>query len=148
MGSEMCIRDSSYTFDYLSGYLRHRADLDLLLVVLGDHQPPASVSGERTRWDVPVHIIASRREALAPLLDAGFVLGLEPHSEAIGPMHELTTLLLRAVSGSDQAAREGEGASWDQPRRASPTASLSPWGTDRARAPGRALDNDKSNAAR
>lgn len=138
----------AYTFDYLSGYLRHRPDLDLLLVLLGDHQPPASVSGEQTRWDVPVHVIASRQEALAPLLDAGFVVGLEPQSEAIGPMHELTTLLLRAVSGSERSARAGEGGGRAQPRRASPTASLSSWGTDRARAPGRALESDKSNAAR
>jgi len=90
----------AYTFDYLSGYLGQRPDLDLLLVLLGDHQPPASVSGAQTRWDVPVHVIANRQEALDILLGAGFVDGLEPEREAIGPMHELTTLLLRAASGS------------------------------------------------
>lgn len=92
----------AYTFDYLSGYLGQRPDLDLLLVLLGDHQPPASVSGAQTRWDVPVHVIANRQEALDVLLGAGFVDGLEPESEAIGPMHELTALLLRAASGSGQ----------------------------------------------
>ena len=86
----------AYAFDYLSGYLRQRDDLDLVLVLLGDHQPPASVSGQEARWDVPVHVIASREEILKPLLDAGFVPGLTPEYESIGPMHQLTSLLFGA----------------------------------------------------
>ena len=88
----------AYSLKYLGGYLRHRPELDLVLVLLGDHQPPASVSGAETRWDVPVHVIASRGEVLDTLLAAGFVAGLRPRDEAIGPMHALTTLLLRASS--------------------------------------------------
>ncbi len=86
----------AYTFNYLSGYLRDRADLDLVLVVLGDHQPPSSVSGEGVRWDVPVHVIATRQDLLDSLASAGFVAGVEPAPVAIGPMHELTSLLLGA----------------------------------------------------
>ncbi len=104
----------AYTFDYLSGYLRRRSDLNLLLVLLGDHQPPASVSGAQTRWDVPVHVIASRQEALDTLLAAGFVVGVEP-GEAIGPMHELTSLLLRASSGSAQPSPSEEWSHANQP---------------------------------
>lgn len=104
----------AYTFDYLSGYLRQRADPDLLLVLLGDHQPPASVSGAQTRWDVPVHVIANRQEALDVLLAAGFVDGLEPEREAIGPMHELTTLLLRAASGSGRLSPGNDLSDADQ----------------------------------
>ena len=92
----------AYAFEYLGGYLRNRTDLDLVLVLLGDHQPPASVSGQQTRWDVPVHVITGRQEILRPLLDAGFVPGLTPQYEAIGPMHQLTSLLFGATAAPAQ----------------------------------------------
>jgi hypothetical protein len=91
-----------YAFEYLSGYLRERSDLELVLVLLGDHQPPASVSGAETRWDVPVHVITSRRNVLDTLLAAGFVAGLTPESKAIGPLHGLAHLLFRAPASSTQ----------------------------------------------
>ena len=34
------------------------------MILLGDHEPAAAVSGEKAPWDVPVHIVASRREIL------------------------------------------------------------------------------------
>ncbi len=86
----------AYTFDYLGGYLKERAESDLLLVVIGDHQPPASVSGENARWDVPVHVISNRDTILDALLAAGFSEGLIPDTDPIGPMHELTATLLRS----------------------------------------------------
>jgi hypothetical protein len=73
--------------------LRERAPADLLLVLLGDHQPPASVAGEGVRWDVPVHVIANRPDLLARLVDAGFEPGLEPAGEPIGDMYTLTPLI-------------------------------------------------------
>jgi hypothetical protein len=83
----------AYTFDYLSGYLREQPELDLVLVLLGDHQPPASVAGEGARWDVPVHVIASRPALLEPLIAAGFSPGIRPATTPVGPMHELGELL-------------------------------------------------------
>src|SRR5205085_1916588 len=50
----------TYDFACLAGYLRQKRDHDLVLIVLGDHQPAAVVSGEGAPWDVPVHVIASR----------------------------------------------------------------------------------------
>jgi hypothetical protein len=91
-----------YAFEYLGGYLRERSDLDLVLVLLGDHQPPASVSGAETRWDVPVHVITSRRNVIDTLLAAGFVAGLTPEGKAIGPLHGLAHLLFRAPASSTQ----------------------------------------------
>jgi hypothetical protein len=105
----------AYTFEYLSGYLRERDDLDLLLVLLGDHQPPASVSGAEARWDVPVHVISNRQEALDTLLAAGFVVGLEPDRKSIGSMHELTPLLLRASSGSGRPSSNEDSSEVNQP---------------------------------
>ena len=91
----------AYTFTYLAGFLRERADTAALLVVIGDHQPAASVTGPGARWDVPVHVVTRRLDIAAALLDAGFIdgvgLGARP---AIGTMKDLTALLLRAFDSS------------------------------------------------
>ncbi|HUK33732.1 MAG TPA: sulfatase-like hydrolase/transferase, partial [Vicinamibacterales bacterium] len=70
----------AYTYATLSGYLRRNADRDVVLILLGDHQPPALVSGEGAPWDVPVHVIASRarRDVLDQLVAKGFRRGLTP----------------------------------------------------------------------
>jgi hypothetical protein len=85
-----------YALTTLAGYLRERPREDLVLIVLGDHQPPAGVAGERPGWEVPVHVIASRRAVVDALLAGGFVPGLEPRRPALGRTHELTPVLLRA----------------------------------------------------
>ena len=51
----------AYTYQTLGGYLRLRADRDFVMILIGDHQPPAVVSGEGASWEVPVHVITSRR---------------------------------------------------------------------------------------
>jgi sulfatase-like protein len=85
-----------YEYATIGGYLRARTDRDLVLVVLGDHQPPAAVSGEGAPWDVPVHVIASRPPVLDRLRARGFRAGLTPARPAIGRMHELVPVLLDA----------------------------------------------------
>jgi phosphoglycerol transferase MdoB-like AlkP superfamily enzyme len=92
-----------YSLAWLSGYLVERANDDMVLVVLGDHQPPAGVAGEKPSWDVPVHVIASRPEVLASLAASGFEPGLAPHAPAVSPMHQLTATLLRAFAQPAQA---------------------------------------------
>jgi hypothetical protein len=86
----------STTYVSLAGYLRLRADRDFVMILLGDHQPPAAVSGERARWDVPVHVIASRAGVLESLLGHGFRRGLTPTGPAIARMHQLLPILLGA----------------------------------------------------
>ena len=103
-----------YTLQYLAGYLRARPEADFVLVLLGDHQPAASVTGVDARWDVPVHVITTRSAVTRALRDAGFVAGLDltPTSQSIGGMADLTTILLRAfdshgaeATGDDSQAR-------------------------------------------
>ena len=89
-----------YDFDVLARYLRARADESFVLIVIGDHQPAANVSGEGAPWDVPVHIVSKRPDLLASLRMRGFVPGVEPADEAIGPMHQLGPMLLH-VFGSE-----------------------------------------------
>jgi hypothetical protein len=103
----------AYTFTWLAGYLRHRPGLDLVLVVLGDHQPPARVAGRDITWDVPVHVISSRAGILDALTAEGFRRGLTPTRPSLGNMAELTALLLRAFDGGPHAPAPGA-----TPRRA------------------------------
>jgi hypothetical protein len=85
-----------YTYSLLGGYLRMRADRDFVMIVLGDHQPPAAVSGPGAPWDVPVHVIASRGELLDRLRGHGFRDGLAPPRTSLGRMHTLLPVLLDA----------------------------------------------------
>jgi hypothetical protein len=86
----------SYDLASIGGYLRKHADRDLVMVVLGDHQPPAAVSGEGAPWDVPVHVIASRTAVLDRFRAEGFRTGVTPARPAIGRMHTLAPKLLHA----------------------------------------------------
>jgi hypothetical protein len=98
----------SYAYSSIGGYLRRHADRDLVMVMLGDHQPAAAVSGENASWDVPVHVIASRPELLERLRAHGFHDGMTPPRRAIGPMHALLPTLLDAFGNRSQN-RNGDG---------------------------------------
>jgi hypothetical protein len=90
-----------YFFDVLASYLRQRANEDLVLIVLGDHQPAANVSGEGAPWDVPVHIISKRADIVEALQRRGFRSGLAPTRPAVGQMNELAPWLLDAFGRAD-----------------------------------------------
>ena len=90
------VKAVDYALRTVAGYLRVRADRDLVLILIGDHQPAAAVAGERAPWDVPVHIVASRPALLASLRGSGFADGLTPKRPILGKMHELLPVLLRA----------------------------------------------------
>ena len=93
----------AYDYATLAGYLRRHADRDYVMVVLGDHEPAAAVSGVKAPWDVPVHVITSRPEILDRLRGHGFRAGLTPARPSLGKMHTLLPVLLDAFSGSSAA---------------------------------------------
>ncbi len=95
-----------YALATIAGFLEWRADDDLVLVLVGDHQPAASITGPRARWDVPVHVVGPPA-LLEPLVGSGFVPGVVPSAGAIAEMHELGPLLLRAFDSTAGTAREG-----------------------------------------
>lgn len=86
----------AYSYATVAGYLRAHPERDLVVVLLGDHQPPALVSGAGAPWDVPVHVIASRPALLERLRLDGFVPGLIPSRPHLGRMHALLPMLLAA----------------------------------------------------
>jgi hypothetical protein len=85
-----------YAHASLGGYLRLRSDRDLVMILVGDHQPPALVTGEGAPWDVPVHVIASRPAVLDRLRAHGFQDGLAPPRPVLGKINELLPVLLDA----------------------------------------------------
>ena len=89
------VRAMAYEYRSLAGYLREQSD-DPLMIVIGDHQPPAAVSGRNAPWRVPVHVIGRRTHVLDRLRGRGFRRGLEPRRPSIGVMHQLTPMLLDA----------------------------------------------------
>ena len=93
-----------YAHALAGGYLRLRADRDLVLILVGDHQPPSLVSGEGASWDVPVHVIAGRPALLDRLRRRGFGDGLAPGPETVARMHALLPLLLDAFGDDPEAA--------------------------------------------
>ena len=90
------VRALKYAYATFGGYLRYRADRDVVMILIGDHQPPALVSGEGAPWDVPVHVITSRQAVLDRLVQRGFTAGLAPRRPSLAKMHALTPVLLDA----------------------------------------------------
>jgi hypothetical protein len=88
----------TYDFAAIGGYLTRRPERDFVMILLGDHQPPAAVSREGAPWDVPVHVIASRPAVLDALVARGFHRGLAPDRPVLSKMHTLLPILLDGFS--------------------------------------------------
>lgn len=83
-----------YNHLWLGGWIAQPRVRDTVFVVMGDHQPPANVTGPGASWDVPVHIISSKPELLAHFKAHGFVDGLTPSPRTAGSLFDLTPLLM------------------------------------------------------
>jgi hypothetical protein len=90
-----------YEFKTFGGYLRAHPDADLVMILIGDHQPPAVVSGPGAPWDVPVHVVTGRTEVLERLVAHGFRAGIDAVRPPLGKMHALLPVLLDAFGGAD-----------------------------------------------
>jgi hypothetical protein len=91
-----------YSFEWLAGYLRERRGDDLVLVVLGDHQPPLGVAGESPGREVPVHVIARPGPIVDALVTDGFVAGVDPRRPQLGGMPELARALVQAFGSTPE----------------------------------------------
>jgi hypothetical protein len=91
----------AYAYETFAGYVRERSGRDYVMILIGDHQPPAAVAGEGAPWDVPMHVITNRRDILDSLTSQGFVRGLTPTRPHLGDMHEAVPRLLEAFSAQD-----------------------------------------------
>jgi hypothetical protein len=72
----------AYSLDAVTSFVQQLRDQDLVLVVLGDHQPASIVSGEGVSHDVPVSIIAADPAVMDRAADWGWQEGLRPGAGA------------------------------------------------------------------
>jgi phosphatidylglycerophosphate synthase len=80
-------RSIEYTMDTLVSFVQHYGDDNLVLVVLGDHQPAKIVSGEDPSHDVPISVIAHDPAVLHRIAGWGWENGLRPSPRApVWPM--------------------------------------------------------------
>jgi hypothetical protein len=75
-------RSIAYSWRSLVSFLEQAGHDDLVLVVLGDHQPSALVSGRDAGRDVPVTLMARDSDVVARAAAWGWEPGLRPGSEA------------------------------------------------------------------
>lgn len=94
------IRTIAYNLRLLGGFLAERAPKNAFVVVLGDHQPPAIVSGEGASWSVPVHVFSRDPAVIARFVAAGFRPGVHPARPALTRMDALNGILLKALDSS------------------------------------------------
>jgi hypothetical protein len=80
-----------------------RLPRDAILVLLGDHQPPAFVM-PGADWSVPVHILARDAALLDPFRRLGYADGLLPGTAAPRPMERFLADFLKAFDRTTASA--------------------------------------------
>jgi hypothetical protein len=87
----------AYTLDAVTSFVQQLHDQDLVLVVLGDHQPASIVAGQGVSHDVPVSIIAADPAVMDRATGWGWQEGLRPHNDApVWPMDAFRDKFLTA----------------------------------------------------
>jgi phosphatidylglycerophosphate synthase len=90
-------RSIRYSLRSLVSFVHHAHDKNLVMVVLGDHQPNAAVSGNGASHDVPVSLIAHDPAVLRHISRWGWTSGLQPATTTpTVPMNEFRDRFLAA----------------------------------------------------
>jgi phosphatidylglycerophosphate synthase len=98
-------RSIVYTLNTLTSFVQHYGKKNLVLIVLGDHQPREPVTGEHAGHQVPISIIAHDPKVLKQIESWGWNPGLLPRPDApVWPMSGFRNRFFRAFD-SKQAAR-------------------------------------------
>lgn len=102
-----------YSLESVISFVAEHPDPDLVVVLVGDHQPWAYVTGDAPTHDVPVTLIAGDPTVLSRTAGWGWTPGLTPAGDApVWRMHAFRDRFLQAFFGG------GGAASWpDSPAR-------------------------------
>lgn len=88
-----------YAVADLVSYALNYGDDNLVLLILGDHQPAPLVTGDLSNHDVPVHLIARDPAVMAAVADWQWTDGLVPAADApVWRMDELRNRFIEAFS--------------------------------------------------
>jgi hypothetical protein len=89
------IQSIDYVLRTLAAYVSKHHDDEMLMIVVGDHQPMPFVAGDTSPPDVPIHIISRDRAVLAAIDDWDWTSGMMPGPAApTWPMEALRGRLL------------------------------------------------------
>ena len=92
-------RSIAYSVDSLVSYVQTHGDDNLVLIMLGDHQPAPAVTGSGASHDVPVTIVARDRKVLDRIAGWGWQPGLRPGPDApVWPMEDVRDRFLSAFA--------------------------------------------------
>jgi hypothetical protein len=90
-----------YTLSAIVSFVRRYGDDDLVLVVLGDHQPATIVTGQGASHDVPISVIAHDPKVMDQVDGWGWQDGLLPSPQApVWPMDAFRDRFLSAFGSS------------------------------------------------
>jgi phosphatidylglycerophosphate synthase len=90
-------RSIVYSLNTLTSFVQHYGDKNLVMIVLGDHQPLPIVSGQQSNHDVPISIIAHDPKVLKQIGSWGWNAGLQPNANApLWPMSAFRNQFLSA----------------------------------------------------
>jgi hypothetical protein len=97
-------RSIRYSLQSLVSFVHHAHDKNLVMVVLGDHQPNAAVSGYGASHDVPVSLIAHDPAVLRHISSWRWTPGLQPATTTpTVPMNEFRDRFLAAFGSRSTA---------------------------------------------
>jgi phosphatidylglycerophosphate synthase len=82
-------RSIQYSIESLVSFVQNARDDNLVLVLLGDHQPAPRVSGPQATHDVPISIVAHDPAVVDQVASWGWRAGLRP--DAHGPVWSMDT---------------------------------------------------------
>ena len=92
-----------YSLATLASFVAERAGDDLVLVILGDHQPAPIITGSEASRDVPIHIVSADPSVLAAIDSWPWQTGMMPDATApVWRMDAFYERFLNAFAGDAQ----------------------------------------------
>ena len=73
-----------------------------LVILVGDHQPPAAVGGELKDGTVPIHVLSRDQDLIAPFISLGYSAGLAP--KQLPPYQGMEEFLPRFLAAFDRSS--------------------------------------------
>ena len=93
-------RTIGYSLSTVISFVQHYGSDDLVVILIGDHQPATIVTGPDAGHDVPISIIARDPAVFDRTASWGWQAGLNPGPGApVWPMDQVRDRLLTAFSG-------------------------------------------------
>lgn len=89
-----------YSLQSVISFVETYGDDDLVMVVLGDHQPATVVTGPDADHDVPISVITRDRAVLDQTAGWGWQPGLRPAGEPLWPMDQFRDRFVSAFSAT------------------------------------------------